>query len=39
MNDSTSDPEKDVPEEQLAPYMIEPARSSRSKCKTCRPQD
>ena len=26
----------DAPEEQLAPYLIEPARSSRSKCKTCR---
>jgi hypothetical protein len=26
----------DIPQEQLAPYKIEPARSSRSKCKTCR---
>jgi hypothetical protein len=29
-------PENDAAEEQLAPYKIEPARSSRSKCKTCR---
>ena len=32
-----SDQAQDTPEEeQLAPFMIEPARSNRSKCKTCR---
>lgn len=32
MSEETEPP----PEEQLAPYKIEPARSSRAKCKTCR---
>lgn len=31
-----SEETQDAPEEQLAPYVIEPARSGRSKCKTCR---
>ncbi len=33
MSEGTEPPQ---PEEQLAPYKIEPARSSRAKCKTCR---
>lgn len=31
-----SKPEEPAAQEQLAPYLIEQARSSRSKCKTCR---
>lgn len=36
MSDDTPQTDPQEIEEQLAPYMIEPARSSRSKCKTCR---
>lgn len=38
MSDSEQDSEKNdsAAQEQLAPYLIEKARSSRSKCKTCR---
>jgi poly [ADP-ribose] polymerase len=38
LNDSEQDSEKNdsAAQEQLAPFLIEKARSSRSKCKTCR---
>lgn len=36
MTDSTQDAGNDTPEVEQDPYLIEPARSARSRCKTCR---